>query len=66
MANHMMMPGSSSLEMTDIINILIRYKCAYQVEFGFICEYKIVLWDDVNPQLCEYGWSFATCPCRWK
>ena len=26
-------------EMTDIINILIRCKFAYHVEFGFICEY---------------------------
>ena len=26
-------------EMTDIINILIRWKFAYHVEFGFICDY---------------------------
>ena len=26
-------------EITDIINILIRCKFPYQVEFGFICEY---------------------------
>ena len=26
-------------EMTDIINILIRFEFAYHVEFEFICDY---------------------------
>ena len=47
-------------EIMDIINILIRCEFAYHVEFGFICEYSIVLCDVVNCKLCELGWSFAT------
>ena len=35
--------------MTDMINILIRFEFAYHNEFGFICEYQIVLRDVVNP-----------------
>ena len=35
-------------EMMDSINILIRCEFAYHVEFGFICEYSIVLRDVVN------------------
>ena len=39
--------------MPDIIDILIRCEFAYNVELGFICEYKIVLRDVVNRKLCE-------------
>ena len=34
--------------MTDIINILIRCEFAYHVEFGFMCDYEMVLRDVVN------------------
>ena len=44
---------SSWPEMPDIIDILIRCEFAYNVELGFICEYKIVLRDVVNRKLCE-------------
>ena len=40
-------------EMTDIINILIRCEFAYHVEFGFTCDYLIVLRDVVNRKLCK-------------
>ena len=49
-------------EMTDIINILIRCKFAYHVEFGFVCEYEIVLRDVVNRKLCKFFSEFS--PCR--
>ena len=42
-------------EMTDIIDILIRCKFAYHVEFGFICVYSIILRDVVNRKLSKVG-----------
>ena len=34
--------------MIDIINILIRRVFTYHVEFGFMCDYQIVLHDVVS------------------
>ena len=42
----------------------VYFHLCYHVEFGFICDYWIVLRDVVNRKLCEKGWSFATCSFR--